>query len=172
MGASSAPEFPYPGGTQGAEPADPVAGKPGHFAWSRWIKEFVKRLDQQSVKRSGDTIEGTLTMKSGVNESQISATSSGLNVNSRVTALSPTASGHLATKQYVDTRIPPYLQVSITADGTGWATPTGLPAGAIVTSLLDVSSTPTTNQMLLNTTNNKIYIGPSATRTVRIWYVV
>jgi hypothetical protein len=42
---SSAPEYPYPGGTPGAEPPNPVAGKPGHFAWSTWIKQFVKNLD-------------------------------------------------------------------------------------------------------------------------------
>jgi hypothetical protein len=35
MASSNAPVFPYPGGTAGNEPPDPVAGKPGHFAWSR-----------------------------------------------------------------------------------------------------------------------------------------
>ncbi len=63
MGASSAPEFPFPGGTAGKEPADPVAGKPGHFAWSRWVKEFLKRLDRDSVKNSGDTMTGPLLLR-------------------------------------------------------------------------------------------------------------
>jgi hypothetical protein len=49
MAASNAPEFPYPGGTVGAEPADPTAGKPGHFAWSRWIKQFVKNLNTKTM---------------------------------------------------------------------------------------------------------------------------
>ena len=62
MGASSAPPFPYPGGTVGVEPPDPVAGQGGHFAWSNWIKQFTKNLDAQTVKRSGDTILGDLTV--------------------------------------------------------------------------------------------------------------
>ena len=45
MATNSSPEFPYPGGTPGAEAPDPVAGKPGHFAWSRWIKQYVKNLN-------------------------------------------------------------------------------------------------------------------------------
>jgi hypothetical protein len=45
MADSNAPVFPFPGGTAGNEPPDPVAGKPGHFAWSRWIKQFNKNLD-------------------------------------------------------------------------------------------------------------------------------
>jgi hypothetical protein len=45
VGTNSAPVFPYPGGTAGAEAPDPVAGRPGHFAWSRWIKQFVKNLN-------------------------------------------------------------------------------------------------------------------------------
>jgi len=45
MADSNAPVFPFPGGTAGNEPPDPVAGKPGHFAWSRWIKQFNKHLD-------------------------------------------------------------------------------------------------------------------------------
>lgn len=45
MGTNSAPDFPYPGGVSGAEPSDPVPGKPGHFAWSRWVKQFVKNLN-------------------------------------------------------------------------------------------------------------------------------
>ena len=49
MATSSAPEYPYPGGTPGAEPPDPTAGKPGHFAWSRWIKQFVKNLDTKTM---------------------------------------------------------------------------------------------------------------------------
>lgn len=46
--SSSSPEFPYPGGTPGAAPPDPVAGKPGHFAWSRWVKQFLLNLDAKS----------------------------------------------------------------------------------------------------------------------------
>jgi hypothetical protein len=49
MAASNAPVFPYPGGTAGAEPADPQVNKPGHFAWSRWIKQFVKNLDSKTM---------------------------------------------------------------------------------------------------------------------------
>lgn len=45
MGTNSSPEFPWPGGTPGAEAPDPVAGRPGHFAWSRWIKQYVKNLN-------------------------------------------------------------------------------------------------------------------------------
>jgi hypothetical protein len=48
MANSNAPVYPYPGGTPGAEPPDPVAGKPGHFAWSRWIKQFCKNLDTKT----------------------------------------------------------------------------------------------------------------------------
>jgi hypothetical protein len=62
VGTSSAPVFPFPGGTAGAEAPDPELGKPGHFAWSRWIKQFVKNLDRETVKRSGDTMTGTLTL--------------------------------------------------------------------------------------------------------------
>lgn len=171
MGTSSAPEFPYPGGTAGKEPADPVAGKPGHFAWSRWIKAFVKRLDTETVKRSGDTMSGPLVLKNGTAESQLQASATGLTVSTPVTAGAPTANGHLATKQYVDTRVPTYHQTTLTADGTGWATPTGLPSGAVVFSLMDVSSTPAVAQLLLNTSNNKVYLGPSTTRTIRFWYV-
>lgn len=32
-------------GVAGAEPPDPQPGKPGHFAWSNWIKACVKALD-------------------------------------------------------------------------------------------------------------------------------
>ena len=49
MADSNAPVFPYPGGTAGNEPPDPVAGKPGHFAWSRWIKQFVKNLNTKTM---------------------------------------------------------------------------------------------------------------------------
>jgi microcystin-dependent protein len=62
VGTSSAPVFPFPGGTAGVEAPDPEQGKPGHFAWSRWIKQFVKNLDAQTVKRSGDTMTGPLTL--------------------------------------------------------------------------------------------------------------
>lgn len=171
MGSSSAPVFPYPGGSQGVEPADPVAGKPGHFAWSRWIKEFVKRLDREAVKRSGDTMSGPLTFELGGVQVTVSVSGSGLNVTGPVAVGAPTANGHAATKQYVDTRVPLYLEQTMTADGTGWATPAGLKAGAVVWSLVDVSSTPAPAQLLLNPANNAIYLGPDATRKIRIWYV-
>lgn len=171
MGTSSAPEFPYPGGTAGKEPADPVAGRAGHFAWSRWIKEFVKRLDRDSVKVSGDTMNGPLTLKNGVPETQLRVDANGLIVSTPVAAGSPLQPQHLATKQYVDTRVPLYFETALTSDGTGWATPTGLKAGAVVFSLVDVSSTPAPAQLLLNPTNNKVYIGPNTTRTIRLWYV-
>lgn len=61
----SAPVFPYPGGVEGAEPPDPKAGTPGHFAWSNWIKQFVKNLDRDKVAKSGDEMTGTLTFKNG-----------------------------------------------------------------------------------------------------------
>lgn len=49
MAASNAPVFPYPGGAAGAEPPDPQAGKPGHFAWTVWIKQFVKNLNYKTM---------------------------------------------------------------------------------------------------------------------------
>lgn len=171
MGISSAPEFPYPGGTPGSEPADPVAGKSGHFAWSRWIKAFVKRLDTEAVKRSGDTMTGPLVLKSGATEVTVRVDGAGLLVTGPVAASSPTATNHVATKSYVDNRVPLYFEATLTADGTGWATPTGLKAGAVVFSLVDVSTTPTNNQILLNPTNNKVYLGAAVTRTIRFWYV-
>ena len=171
MGTSSAPEFPYPGGTAGKEPADPVAGRAGHFAWSRWIKEFVKRLDRDSVKISGDTMTGPLVLKSGTTEVTVRVEGAGLLVTGPVAASSPTATNHVATKSYVDNRVPLYFEATLTADGTGWATPTGLKDGAVVFSLVDVSSTPAVTQLLLNPANNKVYLGPSTTRTIRFWYV-
>lgn len=171
MGTSSAPEFPYPGGTPGREPADPVAGRPGHFAWSRWIKAFVKRLDTEAVKRSGDTMSGPLVLKNGTPESQLRVDGTGLIISTPVSAGSPTANGHLATKAYVDTRVPLYHEVTLTADGTGWAPATGLKVGAVVFSVVDVSSTPTTTKLLLNPATNAVYLGPNATRKIRFWYV-
>lgn len=79
MGASSSPPYPYPGGTPGAEAPDPQAGAAGHFAWSNWIKQFVKNLDAQVVKISGDVMTGLLTLSGN-----------------------PTADMHAATKAYVD----------------------------------------------------------------------
>lgn len=171
MGSSSAPVFPYPGGTQGVEPVDPVAGRAGHFAWSRWIKEFVKRLDRESVKISGDTMTGPLKLKPGATEVTLSVNGTSLEVTAPVTVGAPTQNSHATTKQYVDNRVPLYLEATMTSDGTGWATPTGLKAGAVVWSLVDVSSTPAPAQLLLNPANNAIYLGPSATRKIRIWYV-
>jgi hypothetical protein len=57
MGASSSPPF---NGITGQEPPDPSAGKPGHFAWARWVKSYLKALDRDSVKQSGDTMTGKL----------------------------------------------------------------------------------------------------------------
>ena len=173
MGTSSAPEFPYPGGTPGAEPADPVAGKTGHFAWSRWVKEFVKRLDRDSVKKSGDTMTGALVLKNGTPESQLRVDSGGTGMicSTALSAATPTLETQLATKGYVDTRVPLYFQVSVTGDATGWGPTTGLKAGAIVFSLVDVSSTPTTVPPLLNPSNNNVYVGPGVTRLLRVWYV-
>lgn len=82
MGATSSPKFPYPNGAAGAEPADPVAGQPGHFAWSIWVKQFLKNLNLESVKRSGDTMTGHLTIP------QV-----------------PTEPNHAASKAYVDSNI-------------------------------------------------------------------
>lgn len=171
MGASSAPEFPFPNGQPGKEPADPVAGKPGHFAWSRWIKEFVKRLDREVVKISGDTMTGPLVLKNGATQVELRNNGTALKVSGPVETVTPAANSHAATKQYVDTRIPPYFEGTFTAGLTGWAPLTGLKAGALVQSLLDVSSTPTTISLLLNPTNNNVYLGPNTTRTLRIWYV-
>lgn len=171
MGTSSQPEFPFPGGSAGKEPADPVAGKPGHFAWSRWIKEFVKRLDRESVKRSGDTMSGPLKLELAGTEVTVRVEGTGLNISGPVAVGAPSANAHAATKQYVDTRVPLYLELTMTADGTGWATPAGLKAGAVVWSLVDVSSTPSSTQLLLNPASNSIYLGPAATRKIRIWYV-
>lgn len=173
MGATSAPVFPFPGGTQGAEPADPVAGKPGHFAWSRWIKEYVRRLNVESVKISGDTMTGDLTLKRGAPTGvTLSNPSSGhLAVSGTVSGSDPVQNSHFTTRQYVDNRVPLYFETTLNSDGTGWATPNGLKTGAVVFSLVDVSNTPTTTQLMLNPATNQIYIGPSTSRTVRIWYV-
>lgn len=171
MGASSAPEFPYPGGTAGKEPADPVAGKSGHFAWSRWIKEFVKRLDRDSVKISGDTMTGPLVLKSGATEVTVQVDGAGLLVTGPVAASSPTATNHVATKSYVDNRVPLYYEALLTANALGWATPSGLKSGAVVYSIVDVSATPSSIQILLNPTNNTLYLGPNVSRKIRLWYV-
>lgn len=171
MGTSSAPEFPFPGGQTGKEPTDPVAGKSGHFAWSRWIKEFVKRLDSDSVKKSGDTMTGPLVMKNGTPEVTVQVDGSALSVSAPILGSTPSVAGHLATKGYVDTRIPLYHEVTLTAQPTGWAAPSGLPAGAVVFSIVDTSSTPGTVAPMLNPANNNVYLGPSATRKIRFWYV-
>jgi hypothetical protein len=171
MGTSSAPVFPYPTGQAGKEPVDPVAGKPGHFAWSRWIKEFVKRLDRESVKISGDTMTGPLRLTNGNVEVQLFTDNTGMTVTGPIQAQDPTRADDLTTRQYVDARVPVYLQVTMTADSSGWATPAGLKAGAVVYSLLDVSATPAPAQLLLNASTNAIYLGANATRTIRIWYV-
>lgn len=163
MGDSSAPP--------GNEPADPVAGKPGHFFWSRWIKEFVKRLDRESVKISGDTMTGPLKLKNGESSVELRNDGIALKVSGPVSTVAPSANNHAATKQYVDTRIPPYYEATFTSDASGWAALTGLKAGATVQSLLDVSSTPTTVPVLLNPSNNTVYLGPSTARKLRIWYV-
>jgi hypothetical protein len=70
--------FPFPGGTAGAIAPNPEAGRPGHFAWSNWIRQFVLNLDNESVKRSGDSMAGPLSVQA------------------------PTAAAHAATKAYVD----------------------------------------------------------------------
>ena len=171
MGTSSAPEFPYPGGTPGSEPADPVAGRPGHFAWSRWIKAFVKRLDTEVVKRSGDTMSGPLVLKNGTSESQLRVDGTGLIISTPVSAGNPSANGHLATKTYVDNRVPLYHEATLTSDATGWATASGLKYQAVVFSVVDVSSTPSTTNLLLNPSNNAVYLGPNTTRKIRFWFV-
>ena len=58
MANSNAPVFPYPDGTPGAEPPDPVAGKPGHFAWSRWIKQYVKNLNSKVMTLEDQVASG------------------------------------------------------------------------------------------------------------------
>jgi hypothetical protein len=171
MGLSSAPDFPYPGGSPGKEPADPVAGKPGHFAWSRWIKEFVKRLDRESVKKSGDTMTGPLVLENGTSVVQARTESGALVVSGPIVASSPTQPEHLATRQYVETRVPVFHEATLTAAADGWAPATGLKAGAVVYSVTDVSSTPTTTQLLLNPATNAVYLGANATRKIRFWYV-
>lgn len=171
MGSSSAPVFPFPGGTPGTEPVDPVAGKPGHFAWSKWIKEFVKRLDRESVKISGDTMTGPLTLKNGTSSVQLSNDGIALKVGGPVATVAPSASNHAATKQYVDSRIPPYYEGTFTSDASGWAPLIGLKAGAVITSMLDVSTTPTTTPIRLSPSTNTVYLGPNTARKLRIWYV-
>jgi hypothetical protein len=78
MGISSAPVYPFPGGSAGVIPPNPEAGRPGHFAWSNWIKQFTLNLDSESVKNSGDTMRGPLNVQT------------------------PTDPSHATTKQYVD----------------------------------------------------------------------
>lgn len=102
MGTSSSPPHPYPGGTAGAEPPDPVAGSGGHFAWSRWVKQFLKNLDVQVVKRSGDEMTGPLSLSE-----------------------SPALPMHAATKAYVDTaQNAPVGMIGMFAGAvpTGWIT--------------------------------------------------
>ena len=171
MGNSSAPEFPYPGGTPGMEPADPVAGRPGHFAWSKWIKQFVKRLDRESVKISGDTMTGSLTFQTpgstGVN---IGNSGSALVTSGPIVTPDPTHESHLVNKKYVDNKVPPYYEALLTANALGWATPSELKSGAVVYSIVDVSVTPSSIQILLNPTNNTLYLGPNVSRKIRLWY--
>jgi hypothetical protein len=148
-----------------------VAGKPGHFAWSRWIKAFVKRLDSESVKISGDTMTGPLVLKNATAEAQMRVDGTGMVVSVPVSAGTPSAATHLTTKDYVDTKVPLYHEVTLTADGSGWAAPAGLKAGAVVFSIVDVSTTATTTNLMLNPANNNVYLGPAATRKIRFWYV-
>jgi hypothetical protein len=46
-----------------------------------------------------------------------------------------------------------------------------LKAGAVITSMLDVSTTPTTTPIRLSPSTNTVYLGPSTARKLRIWYV-
>lgn len=97
---TSAPPYPFPGGTQGDEPPDPVAGQPGHFAWSRWIKEFVKRLDQADyvldaridtkLDESGGTVSGDLTVDGN------------LSLTRGLAVPTPTTATQAVNKGYVD----------------------------------------------------------------------
>lgn len=121
MGTSSAPVYPYPGGSAGAEPPDPSAGAGGHFAWSNWIKQFVKNLDSGAVKRSGDTMLGDLEFGSnrllfGTGLVRMDYTSLGSVHGVRVvsgdgstyrniSAASPTHAQHLVTKGHLDTAL-------------------------------------------------------------------
>lgn len=66
MPTNSSPEYPYPGGSPGGEPPDPVAGQPGHFAWSRWIKKFVQNLNEDKLAKSGDAMTGSLDVAGSI----------------------------------------------------------------------------------------------------------
>ena len=131
----------------------------------------MKRLDTETVKRSGDTMSGPLVLKNGTPESQLRVDSTGLIVSTPVSAGTPVVGEHLVNKNYVDTRVPLYHEVNLTADGTGWAPATGLKSGAVVFSIMDVSSTPSAVQLLLNPATNAVYLGPGAIRKIRFWYV-
>jgi microcystin-dependent protein len=153
MGTSSAPVFPYPGGTPGAQPPNPVAGQAGHFEWSNWIKQFVLNLDAQSAKTTGETFTGVL--ESVVNAGSFNlklrydgspgitlrGTTGGLDVrnatgSARATTsvATPTAPEHAATKEYVD---------AVAQD----ALISALPTGSIV---MYASATPPSGWILCN----------------------
>lgn len=150
---SVAPVYPYPGGTPGAEPPDPSAGAPGHFAWSNWIKQFVKNLDVSTAKLTGDTFTGVL--ESVVNAGSFNlklrydgaagvtlrGTAGGLDVRNStasarvpVKAATPVAPEDLATKEYAD---------ALAAD----ALQSALPVGSIV---MFASATPPTGWLVCN----------------------
>ena len=150
---SVAPVYPYPGGTPGAEPPDPSAGAPGHFAWSNWIKQFVKNLDASTAKLTGDTFTGpvetvvnagSFNLKlryDGAAGVTLRGTAGGLDVRNStasarvpVKAATPVAPEDLATKEYAD---------ALAAD----ALQSALPIGSIV---MFASSTPPTGWLLCN----------------------
>lgn len=54
------------GGVAGAEPPDPQPGKPGHFAWSNWIKACVKALDAKAAALDAKDAALDKTFKAGL----------------------------------------------------------------------------------------------------------
>lgn len=153
MGTSSAPVYPYPGGTPGAEPPAPVIGEAGHLDWSNWIKQFVKNLDTQSAKLTGDTFTGMLesvvnigshNLKLRYDGSQgitLRGAAGGLEVRdstgsalAKVKAATPAVGDDLVTKDYADTLAADALQ-------------SALPIGSIV---MFASVTPPTGWLVCN----------------------
>jgi hypothetical protein len=97
---TSAPPYPFPGGIQGDEPPDPVAGQPGHFAWSRWIKEFVKRLDNTDMVLDAK-VESKLDAAGGSVTGDLSV-GGDLSLAGALEVPAPTAGAQAANKAYVD----------------------------------------------------------------------
>lgn len=151
---SSAPVFPYPGGVAGEEPPDPTAGAPGHFAWSRWIKQFVKNLDAGKVAKTGDRMTGALVFKIGTTPGvalnadtdfgpggpTLQVMNEGVNAYAQIAvAATPVNNQHAASKQYVDNLAGTRYATPVMSDAAGLAT-VSFPAGRFSTAPIIVAT--------------------------------